>query len=188
MVLSAMITILGRLEPIVETGKVEIPPAESPSSPEPQSEFELVMGPRQMAGMAFMAVVAIAVFSGVSYLIGKASAPKLAPAPVAAAVPAPKPAPVTAPLPEPAMAVPQAAIFADPEAGKLYLQIAAVPRAAALVFVEGLRTHKLSSFAAPGPGENIFRVLVGPYPLGPQYNQAKEEIQKIGFEPLPHQY
>jgi cell division septation protein DedD len=185
------------LHPQDQTLEQEREKANSPAT-EVHGEVEFVMGPRQMAGIGFVVMVALAIFSSVSYLAGKSSAPKPAPA----AQPAPAPAPAAAPTPpppsapraEPVAEVPPAPIianlpiFANPETGKLYLQIAAVERPAASVFVEGLRTHKLKAFFAPGADDKIVRVLVGPLESTAEFNQNKEAVEKIGFEPMPRRY
>ncbi len=176
-------------------------PASTPN-PEASYEFELVMGPRQMASVAFVCIVATAVFSSFAYLAGKATASR--PATVLAAAPAPRPAPppalvvaaakpvvpATQPVESPALPISTEPYYSDPVPGKLYLQIAAVEKPMAVVFVEGLRTHKLPVIYGPGPGSDgrIFRVLVGPVQDGSEYNAVKEELRKIGIEPLPRRY
>jgi len=178
-----MITSLSLSQTVLKEERVK---PDSPSTEE-AGEVELVMGPRQMAGMAFVAVVAIAVFSSVAYLAGKSNAPVRTA--VASAPPAPPARPLfRAPTVEPVAVIPPAPVFAEPESGKLYLQLAAVESPAASVFVEGLRLHRLRAFVAPGPDGKIVRVLVGPLENGADLNQAKAEVQKIGFDPMFRRY
>ena len=174
-----MITILALREPIVEASEAAEP--SQPRVSEAGEESEFVVGPLQMAGMALVAIVALTVVSVVAYTAGKLKAIP-APAVVMAAPPALR-------VVEPALPVaPAVPLFGDPTPGKLYMQIGALDKPAAIVFAEGLRTHSLEAFVAPGPGEKTFRVLVGPLEQGTPYLKAKEEVQRIGFDPMAHRY
>ncbi len=170
-----MLTILSEA-PAVRTSEIETPahtrpaatpPAElrvEPREEQPKEEFEFVVGTRQLAGLAFVAIAAIALFSAISYMTGKAAS-EIAPEPVPSLqVKLPQPPPpqlsvgdqfaaYAASLPakqpeKPTAGLPQGPLVGEPQAGMTYIQMAAVEKAVAGVFVEGLRTHGLSSFAA----------------------------------------
>jgi hypothetical protein len=165
--------------------------ADSASS---EGESEWVVGTPQMAALAFLGIAAIAVFSGLSYLAGKAmQADPLPPIQVKlqqAAAPEPSIGDQfasyagTAPVPK----APPAPIFSDPSPGKSYIQMAAVEKGVAAVFAEGLRAHDLTAFVAPGPSPNIFRVLIGPVSDSQSYKAAKLELDKIGLSTFMRQY
>lgn len=62
---------------IASSSALSSEPQAAISDPE-AAEFEIVLGRRQMASLGLLALVMLAVFSGVSYLIGKSVAPKSA--------------------------------------------------------------------------------------------------------------
>ena len=159
-------------------------------------EFEIVLGRRQMASLGLVAMVVLAVFSGLFYAIGKSTAPRVvADPPSSFAVPEPPqmiPPPMATPLPQPEIVkapAPQSGaatqdgtpLFAEPQQGALYLQIGAVEKGVAQIWAEGLRTHELNAFVATGPSEKIFRVLVGPLADTEAYQRAKQTIDEIGL-------
>ena len=91
-----MITILSQQQPAAAgPAPVELPPTEpqGDSSPsENQTDSEWVVGPRQMAALAFVAIAALALFSSISYMAGKAvAAPIEALPPIELTVPQPAP-------------------------------------------------------------------------------------------------
>ena len=55
--------------------------------------------------------------------------------------------------------------LAEPEVGKVYLQIGAVNRGMAMILAEELRSQGFDSFVAPGPNGKICRVRIGPLPV-----------------------
>jgi cell division septation protein DedD len=174
-------------EPLANEGQiVETAPSEGDS--------EWVVGPPQMAALAFLAIAAIALFSGFSYLAGKAmQADPLPPIQLKLAQPQ---------LPEPSIGdqfasyagttlppkAQDAPIFSDPAPGKSYIQMAAVEKGVAAVFAEGLRAHQLTAFVAPGPSPTIFRVLIGPVSDTQAYKATKQELDKIGLSTFMRQY
>jgi cell division septation protein DedD len=156
------------------------------SRPETETaEFEFVLGRRQMAGVALVVTVLVAVFSGVSYTIGKTmspapavSAPQLPVPPVPAPLPVVEATIAAAPLP---LGTSDGPLFAEPVPGAIYLQIGAVEKGVAQVWAEGLRTHGLHTFVASGPSEKIFRVLVGPFRDQAGYQDAKKMVDDLGL-------
>jgi cell division septation protein DedD len=174
--------------------QVQIAPPSPEPPPEPiaaeSAEFEIVMGRRQIASVSLVGLVLVAVFSGVSYLIGKST-----PAPVPAVqVPETPVVQAAAPLPQPdKMPATEAEasgspLFADPVPGAVYIQVGAVEKGVAQIWTEGLRTHGLKAFVAPGLSDRIFRVLVGPLPSPDAYQYAKDTLDRIGLETFGRKY
>jgi cell division septation protein DedD len=167
--------------------QAEPPPVQIASE---SGEFEIVMGRRQMASVSLVVVVLLAVFSGVSYLIGK-SAPAPAPVeqipqiPVVQAVAQPV-QPAKMPLAD--VITPGAPLFAEPIQGAVYIQVGAVEKGVAQIWAEGLRTHGLEAFVASGPSDRIFRVLVGPLPSPDAYQHAKDVLDRIGLATFGRKY
>jgi cell division septation protein DedD len=166
-------------------------PAPAPP-PETPADYEIVLGKRQFAGVLFIAIVFLVVFSAASYIAGEAMSPRrAAPAePVAEHVnegPSAPPvaiAPAVQPAPKPAPA-PQPPVFADPKKGGLYLQLGAVDKGIAMIMVEGLRTHGFDAFAGPGPSEKIFRVLIGPFADQDAFHRTKDAVDDLSLTAFP---
>jgi cell division septation protein DedD len=162
-------------------------------------EYEIVLGRGQIASTSLVVVVLIAVFSGVSYLIGKSMAITA----VAAAAPATtsrNPA-TTAPLPPVALPALQqeqspkeqistAPLFAEAVSGKVYIQVGVIDKGPAGIWAEGLRTHGLDAFVAPGPsdGLGLWRVMIGPLPDSQAYQQVKDILAKLGLTNFGRRY
>src|ERR1044071_4516984 len=172
-------------------------PAEEPTieTPDAVNDYEIVLGRSQIASWLFVGVITLAVCSSLAYLggeaIGRRKTARAAALKTASSVP-PASMPVAAalipqtailPLPNvdsaPAVKTAQKAavpVFGEPEAEKVYLQVGAVERGMAMLLCEGLRSHGFESFVAPGPHENIFRVLIGPLPDPQAFRQAMVAI------------
>ncbi|MGD1098597.1 MAG: hypothetical protein ABSB35_42290 [Bryobacteraceae bacterium] len=199
-----MLTILTR-EPLSRQSEAarETPEPEAVATPAPEAgDYELVLGRGHIASVLFVAIVVLVVFSAISYLAGKSSSPRKAPlaqpeqlaavvqpAPVAEATIGPP----TAPSVEPATpSIPESGeeppIFAVPAKGAVYLQMGAVERGIAVIFVEGLRKRGFQSFAAPGPTEKVFRVLVGPLPDPQAFARAKVAVDQLGLDTFARKY
>ena len=139
-----------------------------------RTDFEIVLGRRQLASVLFLATVVIAVFSSISYLAGKSLAPAPQKIEVIRTVAVPQPAPAPAVKPEPPL-------FDEPRQGALYLQMGAVEKGIAVIFAEGLRKRGFDAFVAPGPNERIFRVLIGPLANEQAHARAREAAAAIGL-------
>ena len=171
---------------------------DEPLIPEADSEeeFELVVGRRQMAGLAFLVLVVVAVCSGGAYLAGKATSARAeadAPEIQIEQPPAPAPAPMleativpaaAAQAPKPA----EAPLFASPNPQAIYIQVGAVEKGVAVILAEGLRKHALDSFVAPGPTAKTFRVLIGPFPDAEAYQKARNIVSGIGLDNFARRY
>jgi hypothetical protein len=183
--------------------------AEEPTIETPAviNDYEIVLGRSQIASWLFVGVIAIAVCSSLAYLGGEAiggrktaRAAALKPAisvPAAPTVAVPALLPEAAILPVPKVDSPSAVksgqkaavpLFGEPEAGKVYLQIGAVERGMAMLLSEGLRSHGFESFVAPGPHENIFRVLIGPLPDPQAFRQAMVAIDALDLTIYARKY
>lgn len=167
-------------------------------------DFEIVLGRRQIASTGLLLTVAVAFFSGVSYLIGKSTVVK-APAAAAQAAetaqPSATPASRETPPPAPPMTKEQAAkeqaqapqpgtqlvqlssapLFAQEVNGETYLQVGVIEKGVAMLWAEGLRTHGLDAFVAPGPNDMLWRVVIGPLPTQEAYRSAKTTLQNFGI-------
>lgn len=175
-------------------------------SPSVATEYEIVLGRTQIASWLFVTVIAVAICSSLAYLAGeriaamkaaaisrRAALPTQAvPAPPAAAAELPQASIVVPPKVDLASiyknAKPAVPLFADPEMGKVYLQIAAVERGMAMLIVEGLRNHGFDSFVAPGPNDKLFRVLIGPLPDPPAFRQAMVAVYALDLATFARKY
>jgi cell division septation protein DedD len=179
------------------------PPFRSlPVEVDAEEEFELVVGRRQVAGILFLALVALAICSGGSYLAGKAISARVEPAepeikieqPPVASTPIPAPAPmleatiVREPMGPPTPKAAEAPLFANPNPKAIYIQVGAVEKGVAVILAEGLRKHALDSFVAPGPGTKSYRVLIGPFPDAEAYQKARNIISEIGLDSFARRY
>ena|SRR5579872_2674367 len=183
----------------------EEPPLETTAG---SSDYEIVLGRSQIASWLFVGVVALSGSASLAYLAGETNGVKKtarisAVNHAASPVPAVSSAAASAPLPEAAILVPpkggplplvktgpMAAVplFAEPETGKVYLQIGAVERGIAMLLTEGLRSHGFDSFVAPGPHENLFRVLIGPLPDPQAFRQAMAAVQTLDLAVYARKY
>ena len=180
--------------------------AEQDPAPQPFSattEYEIVLGRAQIASWLFVAVIAVAICSSLAYLAGeKITAKKTAAFPRPAAPVAPPPVAASAELPQASIMVAPKAdlaplvknqrivapLFAEPEIGKVYLQIGAVERGMATLLADGLRVHGFDSFVAPGPNDKVFRVLIGPLPDPATFQQAMVAVNALELANFARKY
>ena len=174
-------------------------------TPPEATDYEIVLGRSQIASWLFVGLIAVAVSSSLAYLLGetlgvKKAARASAVTRAAIPVPAAPTAGASAPLPEASIMVPPngdptpvvktsaAPLFAEPEIGKVYLQIGAVEKGMATLLSEGLRSHGFDSFVAPGPHENLYRVLIGPV-LDPQaFRQTMAAVEALDLAVYARKY
>lgn len=182
--------------PVYVAASAPAPAVESSRTIQEEPDFEIVLGRGQVASTGLVLAVALVCVSGISYLIGKTAGAK-APTPAAAAS-APTPADVPSPAPGPAQpaakssptaAAPvknadasrsQAPLFTEAVSGKVYIQVGAIEKSLAGIWAEGLRTHGLDAFVSSGPGDNTWRVLIGPLPDPQSYQHAKSTLDQLG--------
>jgi len=166
------------------------------------SDYEIVLGRAQIASWLFVGVVAVAICSSLAYLaaekitakkIAAASRPALpiappsqvATSPVAGSVELPAASILATPTTNQRPAGP---LFAEPEMGKVYIQIAAVERGMSMLLTEGLRSHGFDSFVAPGPNDKVFRVLIGPLPDPAAFRQAMVTVNSMDLANFARKY
>lgn len=169
------------------------------------TDYEIVLGRAQIASWLFVGVIAVAICSSLAYLAGeRIAADNAAALSTPAAPPAPAPPPISnsAVLPQASILVPAKAdlaslaknpnpaapLFAEPETGKVYIQIGAVERGMAMLLAEGLRTHGFDSFVAPGPNDKLFRVLIGPLPDPAAFRQAMVTVNAMDLASFARRY
>lgn len=191
--------------PKVESRDVESRQAaeqeQAPHEVSATAEYEIVLGRAQMASWLFVGVVAVALCSSLAYLaaekitakkIAAISRPVAPPAPVAASAELPQASILVTPKTDFASLVknqkPAAPLFAEPEMGKVYIQIAAVERGMAMLLTAGLRSHGFESFIAPGPNDKLFRVLIGPLPDPATFRQAMVTVNAIDLANFARKY
>lgn len=177
------------------------PPAAPDGEAKPKGEFEIIIGPKQLAAALFLLVTGAGLVAGVAYTAGKSAAQRSIPAAAA-----PTPAPLASPIvsqaapseaeaaspAEPAPAeVAAVAQEGDPETevplAGLYLQTAAIDLAAARHSVLELARKGYQARLAPGGSEGIYRVLVGPVSDG-QVQDVADSLRQAGFACFPKRY
>jgi cell division septation protein DedD len=190
----------------LESAPPEVPPlAAAPGEPPPEQstgtgDYEIVVGRAQIASWLFVGLVVVAICSSLAYLAGETITAKKTTARVAAVTTL---ASAAATLPQASILVtpktdlnsmaktaskPAPALFAEPEIGKVYLQIGAVERGMAMLLTEGLRSHGFDSFVAPGPNEKLFRVLIGPLPDPESFRQAWAAVGALDLASFARKY
>ena len=93
----------------------------------------------------------------------------------------PAPPPEPAPAPAPAKTSARASTSGEPQSGKTYLQISAVDRDKAEIYVERLRKQNFSAIMAEIPEKpGVFRVLVGPI-SDSDINKTRAALQEASF-------
>ncbi len=90
---------------------------------------------------------------------------------------APPPDPTPAPL-----------TVVEPKPGQTFLQVSAINRPEAELLVEVLQKKGFRAILAPGPKENIFRVLVGPEKDDAELAKVRTQLEQSGFKPIPRRY
>jgi cell division septation protein DedD len=165
---------------------------------ENESQFELVLGNRQLLSGFFIIVILFGVFFAMGYIVGRnsyasgkvaaagaqdtapaVSAPEAKPeaaSPPPVMPPASEPPPVAKPIETPAPAV--------PAPGETYLQVTAVKRPDAEMVADVLRKKGFPALVAPSPNAELFRVLVGPFPDASSMNRTKADLEAAGFKSI----
>jgi hypothetical protein len=77
---------------------------------------------------------------------------------------------------------------ASPHAGEKYLQIAAFGPRALDGFLKTLEGQGLHPVVAPGPVDNIYRILIGPFPNAAALEETRSLIKASGIEPILRVY
>ena len=178
----------------------EIPPAALPTPPKPESEF--VMGPRQMASLAFVGILILGIMSAVAYFAGRKNTPtpnvtervieRVVQAPPAQAPAPPVPAVATvraaAPTPPPVPDNQPNAEVTAPILNRTYLQAGSVEVGLAELMVEGLRKRGIPAITGIGISSKVARILVGPFNSLSEQQAAQKTIEAMGFHPYPRSF
>lgn len=184
----------------------EIPAAETPVEPPPESEF--IMGPRQMASLAFVGILLLGAMSAIAYFAGRKNtdSPKITERVIERVVQAPAPMPAAkapaglsqapakplepAPVPPPSLVVdnqPDATVT-TPLLNKTYLQAGSVEVGLAELMVEGLRKRGIPAITGTGINAKVARILVGPFDTPAELLTAQKKIEEMGFHPYPRAF
>jgi cell division septation protein DedD len=102
----------------------------------------------------------------------------------------------TSPTPVPAVErskpvaepTPSSLTVVEPKVGQTFLQVSAITRPEAELLVEVLQKKGFKAILAPGPKENIFRVLVGPEKDDTEMAKTRTALETSGFKPIPRRY
>jgi cell division septation protein DedD len=177
---------------------------------EQEREFELVLGNKQLFGVLFIVIVLLAVFFSVGYVMGRNTATVEIAEGVPGSIPAssipatsvegrPSQVPPTrseaVPSREPeAQAVPARAetpppiSVREPQPGQTFWQVSAVARPEAELLVDVLTRKGFRAMVAPGPNEQLFRVLVGPSQDSSDLGKMRADLEQAGFKPMIRKY
>jgi hypothetical protein len=103
-----------------------------------------------------------------------------------------KPAPpvVTSTPVQPPPAAAASSAIAQPQAGQVYLQVAAIRKADAEYMAGTVLKGKLNlpALVAPVPGQDLYRVLVGPCNSKPEQARMQAALQDAGFKPIVRKF
>lgn len=110
--------------------------------------------------------------------------PQAAPPPVARPPVRPKRTVRTPPPPPPAPAT----TGGQPAPGQTFLQVAATTQPEAEVLRDLLAKRGFRSRIAPVPGQNLYRVLVGPVNSAEAISENRTKLQAAGFKPFTRRY
>ena len=182
------------------------------------TEFELVLGNKQLLSVFFIVIMLLAVFFTMGYTLGRNSAPvdtvKRADQPYerqnapssmpGSSVAKREAAPVAMePVREEVKSIPAPSkpaqrsqrpieippvTVTQPSVGQMYLQVLAVAKPEADVLAEVLAKKGFHALVAPGPNEKVFRVLVGPAKDASDAGKLRVELEAAGFKPFIKKY
>ena len=188
-------------------------PRNAPDASE-SSEFELVLGNKQLLSVFFIVVVLLGVFFTMGYLVGRNSAPvgaarqdvyergdapssmpvakQQAPASVAideqpsgsSETAGSEAISSSAQEPAPASANAIDTSANEPQTGRSYLQVVAVAKPEADVLAEVLGKKGFRVLVSPVPNDKLHRVLVGPATDIDHLSRLKAELEAAGFKPF----
>jgi hypothetical protein len=106
------------------------------------------------------------------------------PAPVAPVVPVAKPVVAKTETPR----RPFSRRDASPRAGEKYLQIAAYGPRALDGYLKTLERQGLHPLVAPGPADNVYRILIGPFASPAELEEARTLMKASGVDPILRAY
>jgi len=77
---------------------------------------------------------------------------------------------------------------ASPRAGEKYLQIAAYGPRALDGYLKTLERQGLHPLVAPGPADNVYRILIGPFASSAELEEARTLMKASGVDPILRAY
>ena len=141
-------------------------------------------------------VVLLCIFFGLGYVAGRTSpciesARKSEPQ-VSAAAQSPPPEIATPAIPPPLETAKPADVSPvpkiQPPTEQTFLQVSAVPKAEAEILAERLMKKGFQAMVAPGPSDNIYRVLVGPAKDTAELDKMKSDLELAGLKSIARKY
>jgi DedD protein len=172
-----------------------------------EGEFELVLGNKQLLSVLFIVMILLAIFFAMGYVVGRNSAPvdvarrepyvrtdapsamperrpqQKQPEPQQESAPAPAPEnSPTEPEAKPLRSIEIGQLTGTlPQAGQTFLQVRATGKPEAEILVELLVKKGFHAFVAPGPTEQLHRVLVGPVKDNAELAKIRGDLEQAGF-------
>jgi cell division septation protein DedD len=114
-----------------------------------------------------------------------------APAQVSAPAPVPvlaKPVEAAVPVEAPVEAPASAWNTVDPQPGDLYLQLATMGPNSTNEYLKELDAKGIHPRIAPGPSENLHRLVIGPYPDKAALEKEQQELETTGIQFMARRY
>jgi cell division septation protein DedD len=76
----------------------------------------------------------------------------------------------------------------DPQPGDLYLQLATMGPNSTTEYLKELDAKGIHPRIAPGPSENLHRLLIGPYPDKAALEKTQQELESAGIQFIARRY
>jgi cell division septation protein DedD len=93
--------------------------------------------------------------------------------------------PVQSNLPEPQQVKPKRV---DPRPGETYLQLAAMGPRSTEDYLKELAVKGIYPSLGPGPSENLYRLLIGPYAKAAEREKAQRTLEGQGIQVMVRTY
>jgi len=90
--------------------------------------------------------------------------------------------------PEPVPSRPAKQVKVSPRPGETYLQLAAMGPRAMDSYLEELAARGIHPLIGPGPSENIYRVLTGPYANHAELEKTQRSLEGQGIQTIVRTY
>lgn len=76
----------------------------------------------------------------------------------------------------------------EPKSGELYLQLATMGPNSTNEYLKSLDTKGIHPRIAPGPSENLHRLVIGPYPDKAALEKEQQELEAAGIQFMARRY
>jgi cell division septation protein DedD len=76
----------------------------------------------------------------------------------------------------------------DPQSGELYLQLAAMGPNSTNDYLKMLQAKGIHPRIAPGPSENLHRIVIGPYSDQPALEKEQKDLEAAGVQSMARHY